>query len=156
MTVRKEGKEKEELRNVKEEIIHQFHIISEGVISQVKQVAEGVVNVNERLERTREELKAEIDNRTQLIAQAVVNLGERLDRTRQELKTDIQETREEFGEKLDKARQELKTDIQESRQEVLAAIKFSYSDLDKRLTTLEKEFSELKLRVEKIEGRSLS
>jgi len=134
MTVRKEGKKKEDLHNVREEIIHQFHIFSEGVISKIKQVAEGVVNFNERLDRTREELKAEIDNKTQLIAQAVVNLGERLDKTRQELKAEIQE----------------------SRQEVLAAIKFSYSELDKCLTTLEKEFLELKLRVEKIESRSIS
>ena len=35
----------------KEEIIHQFHMISEGVISQVKLVAEGVMNLDEKLTR---------------------------------------------------------------------------------------------------------
>jgi hypothetical protein len=50
----------------------------------------------------------------------------------------------------------LKAEIQETRQEVLAAVKFSYAELDKRLTTLEKEFLELKHRVEKIETRSIS
>ena len=59
-------------------------------------------------------------------------------------------------EKLDRTRQELKAEIQETRQEVLAAIKFSYAELDKRLTYLENEFLELKRRVEKIEGRSIS
>ncbi|MEI9479294.1 MAG: hypothetical protein WCO26_22365, partial [Deltaproteobacteria bacterium] len=68
------------------------------------------------------------------IAQAVVALDQKLDRTRHELKSEIQET----------------------RQEVLAAIKFSYAELDRRLTTLEKEFLELKLRVQKIESRSIS
>ena len=68
------------------------------------------------------------------VAEGVVNLNEKLDRTRQELKSEIQET----------------------RQEVLAAIKFSYAELDRRLTTLEKEFLELKLRVQKIESRSIS
>jgi chromosome segregation ATPase len=61
-----------------------------------------------------------------------------------------------LNDKLDRAHQELKTEIQETRQEVLAAVKFSYAELDRRLTTLEKEFLELKHRVEKIEGRSVS
>jgi uncharacterized protein YceH (UPF0502 family) len=49
----------------------------------------------------------------------------------------------------------LKAEIQETRQEVLAAVKFSYAELDKRLTTLEKEFIEVKHRVEKIESHSV-
>ena len=105
MSTRKGTATKEDLQIFKEEIVHQFHVISEGVIDQVKQVAEGVANVNEKLDRRFNELKAE---------------------------------------------------IQETRQEVLAAVKFSYADLDKRLTTLEKEFLELKHRVEKIETRSIS
>ncbi len=96
---------KENLKKFKEEIIHQFHVVSEGVIDQVKLVAEGVATVNE---------------------------------------------------KLDRIHQGLKIEIQETRQEILAAVKFSYAELDKRITTLEKEFLELKHRVEKIETRSIS
>ncbi len=59
-------------------------------------------------------------------------------------------------EELQKTRHELKSEIQETRQEVLAAIKFSYAELDRRITTLEQGFLELKQRVDKIEGRSLS
>ncbi len=136
---------KEDLKKFREEIVHQFHVISEDVISQVKQVAEGVANVNEKLDRTREELKAEIDNKIQPVAQAVGSLSEQLDKTRQELRSEIQGIR-----------QDLKAEIQETRQEVLAAVKFSYAELDKRITTLEKEFLELKHRVEKIESRSIS
>jgi transcriptional regulator of heat shock response len=33
----------------KKEIIHRFHVISEDVISQVKLVAEGVMNLDEKL-----------------------------------------------------------------------------------------------------------
>jgi hypothetical protein len=105
MPSQKNGLTKEDLKSFKEEIIHQFHVVSKGVIGQVKLVAEGVATVNE---------------------------------------------------KLDRIHQELKMEIQETRQEVLAAVKFSYAELDKRLTTLEKEFLELKLRVEKIESRSIS
>lgn len=102
---RKASGSKENFKKFREEIVHQFHVISEDVISQVKQVAEGVANVDEKLDRRFNELKAE---------------------------------------------------IQETRQEVLAAVKFSYAELDKRITTLEKEFLELKHRVEKIETRSIS
>ena len=35
----------------KKEMIHEFHIISEGVISQVKLVAEGVMNLDEKFSR---------------------------------------------------------------------------------------------------------
>jgi vacuolar-type H+-ATPase subunit D/Vma8 len=105
MPAPKGGLTKEDLKIFKEEIVHRFHVISEDVISQVKQVAEGVANVDEKLDRTR---------------------------------------------------QELRTEIQETRQEVLAAIKFSYAELDKRLTLLENEFLELKRRVEKIESRPIS
>ena len=102
---RKASGSKEDLNKFKEEIIHQFHVISEDIISQVKQVAEGVANVDE---------------------------------------------------KLDRRFNELNTEIQETRQEILAAVKFSYAELDKRITILEKEFLELKHRVEKIETRSIS
>ena len=90
MSTQKGSPIKEDLQNFKEEIVHQFHVISEGVIDQVKQVAEGVANVNEKLDRRFNGLKAE---------------------------------------------------IQETRQEVLAAVKFSYAELDKRLTTLEEGIS---------------
>jgi hypothetical protein len=79
---RKVPKSKEDLKKFRDEIVHQFHVISEDVISQVKQVAEGVANVDE---------------------------------------------------KLDRRFNELKTEIQETRQEVLAAVKFSYAELDKRI-----------------------
>ncbi len=57
MPARKNNPKKEDIRSSKEEIIHEFHVISEGIIGQVKQVAEGVASVNEKLDRTRQELK---------------------------------------------------------------------------------------------------
>ena len=141
MPSQKGGRAKQDLKGFKEEIVHQFHVISEGVIDQVKLVAEGVATVNEALERTRKELKEEINNKTQPIAQAVLELSGKV---------------VALDGKVDKIHQELKAEIQETKQEVLAAVKFSYAELDKRLTTLEKEFLELKMRVEKIESRSIS
>ena len=89
----------------KEDIIHQFHVISEDVISKVQLVAEGVATLNGKLDRH------------------------------------IDENHRQF---------------KETREEILAAVKFSYAELDRRISTLEAEMEELKRRVDKIERRSLS
>jgi len=170
MSARKPPKAKEDLKSFKEEMIHQMHVISENVIDQVKLVAEGVSNVDEKLERFREEIRVNLDNRISPLALAITTVNDKLDQTRQELRPEIQQVSEnlnqtrqelkaeilEVNDNLSKTRQELKTEIQESRQEILAATKFSYAELDRRLTTLEKEFLDLRLRFEKIESRSAS
>ena len=160
---------KDDLRKFREEIVHQFHVISEDVISQVKQVAEGVANVDEKLDRRFNELKAEIDNKTQPIAQAVLELTGKVAGLDGRVTTldgkvvaldgkvaSLDGKVVALDGKVDRSHEELKTEIRETRQEVLAAVKFSYAELDKRITTLEKEFLELKHRVEKIESRSIS
>ena len=45
---------------------------------------------------------------------------------------------------------------EEQHGDILAAVKFSYAELDKRITTLESEVKDLKLRMDKIEHRSVS
>jgi predicted RNase H-like nuclease (RuvC/YqgF family) len=88
-------------REFREDIIHRFHVISEDVISKVQLVAEGVANLNEKLDRHIDENKRE-------------------------------------------------------HKEILAAIKFSYAELDKRITVLETEMQDLKRRVDTLERRSIS
>ena len=53
---RKASGSKEDLKKFKEEIVHQFHVVSEGVIDQVKLVAEGVATVNVKRDRMFNEL----------------------------------------------------------------------------------------------------
>ena len=98
-------------------------------ITDLKQVAEGVANVNEKLDRRFNELKAEIDNKTQPIAQAVLELSgwvAALDDKVANLDGKVVA----LDGKVDKIHQELKTEIQGTKQEVLAAVKFSYAELD--------------------------
>jgi uncharacterized small protein (DUF1192 family) len=76
-------------------------VISEDVISKVQLVAEGVANLNEKLDRHIDENQRE-------------------------------------------------------HKDILAAIKFSYAELDKRMTVLETEMEDLKRRMDKIERRSVS
>jgi hypothetical protein len=89
----------------KEDIIHQFHVISKDVISKIQLVAEGVATLNEKFDR-------------------------RID--------DLEEKNEEH------------------HKDILAAVKFSYAELDRRITTLEAEMEDLKRRMDKIERRSVS
>ena len=85
----------------REDIVHQFHIISEDVISKVQLVAEGVANLNEKLDRHADENRKD-------------------------------------------------------HMETVAAIKFSYAELDRRITNLEAEMGDLKRRMDKMERRSVS
>jgi chromosome segregation ATPase len=89
----------------REDIVHQFHVISEDVISKVQLVAEGVATLNEKFDR-------------------------RID--------------------------ELEKKNEEQHKDILAAVKFSYAELDRRITTLEAEMEDLKRRMDKIERRSVS
>jgi chromosome segregation ATPase len=153
MTAEETGITKEDLTSFKEEIVQQFHVSAEGIRDEVKQLAEGIDVVDKKVERTRQELKEEIDNKTQPIAQAVVALNSKVAGLDNKV-TVLHGKVTALDAKVDKSHLELKTEIQETRREVLAAVKFSYAELDKRLTTLEQEFLDLKLRVEKIENRS--
>ncbi|MBM4340830.1 MAG: hypothetical protein FJ110_14970 [Deltaproteobacteria bacterium] len=90
---------------LKEEIVHQFHLISEDVISQMKLVAEGVMNLDEKFTREITDFRKESEH---------------------------------------------------THQEMMAMIKFSYAELDRRVSTLEGEVQELKRRVDQIERRSVS
>jgi len=69
---------KDDLKSLKEEIIHEFHVVSENIIDQVKLVAEGVATVNEKLERMSEELKEEIASKTQPIVQVLFELSRKV------------------------------------------------------------------------------
>ncbi|GEM_PF-1058473 len=89
----------------KDEIIHQFHVISKDVISQVKLVAEGVISLDEK-----------------------------------------------FTQEISIFRRE----NEQAHEEIKAMIKFSYAELDRRISALETEVQELKRRVDQIERRSIS
>jgi hypothetical protein len=86
----------------REDIIHRFHVISGDVIRKVQLVAEGVANLNEKLNQ------------------------HHIDENKREHK------------------------------DILAAIKFSYAELDRRITALETDMQDLQRRMNKIERRSVS
>jgi len=89
-----------EMKGLEERVFHQFHITAEGLRDEIKLVAEGVMNLNEKFDREISSFRKEVTY---------------------------------------------------SHEELKAMIKFSYSEPDRRLTSVESELDNLKHRVEKIE-----
>jgi predicted RNase H-like nuclease (RuvC/YqgF family) len=94
---------KVEMKDTEERVLHQYHITAEGLRDDIKQVAEGVMNLNEKFDREISQFRKEVAH---------------------------------------------------SHEELKAMIKFSYSELDRRITALEIELENLKHRIEKIERSS--
>ena len=72
-----------------------------------------------------------LDRKIQQIAEGVTNLGETFDRDMTALRGE-----NEAG-----------------HREILAAVKFSYAELDRRMTTVEREIVSFKTRLENLESR---
>jgi len=68
------------LGDFKGEIIHQFQVISEDVISKVRQVAEGVINLDEKLDRRIDGLDRKMEENHQDVLSAIKFSYAELDR----------------------------------------------------------------------------
>ena len=65
MPAQNAGVTKEDLKNIKEEIIHEFHRGAEIISGELKVLAERIFALNEKIERFHQEVKDEIKNKTQ-------------------------------------------------------------------------------------------
>ena len=84
------GITKKDLQSFKDEIIHQFHIISEGLIDQIKLLAEGNSGIIQRLDRVEEENKHE-----HLETRALIKISfSQLDRRISDLESQMKEVQE--------------------------------------------------------------
>lgn len=84
-----------------EEAVHRFQIITEKLEDKILQIAEGVTNLNEKIDRRINDMNHSMEQR---------------------------------------------------HQDLLAAIKFSYAELDKRISTLEIQLNQLDERVRRLES----
>jgi len=55
----------------KKEIVHEFHIISEGVINKLQLVAEGVINLGEKVDRRMDDLEKKNEQQHKYILAAI-------------------------------------------------------------------------------------
>jgi chromosome segregation ATPase len=104
------------LGKFKEEIIHEFHVVSEGMMDHIKLLAEGHSGVVQKLDRVETRLEG-VENR--------------LDKV--EIRLDHMETR------LD----HMEAENERQHMETRSLIKLSFSELDNRLSSLELQVKEL-------------
>jgi hypothetical protein len=90
MNSRKDSVTKKDLRALKDEIIQKFHIISEGLIDQIKLLAEGHSGIIQKLERMEKE-----NGRQHLETRSLVKLSfSELDRRISDLESQMKEVQE--------------------------------------------------------------
>jgi uncharacterized protein YceH (UPF0502 family) len=91
------------------------------------------------------ELREDIIHQSHLISEDLI------DRIKQ-----VSEGVVNLNEKFERRFDDLNKKIDQNHRDVLAAIKFSYAELDRRITALEAEMEDLKQRMDRIERRSVS
>jgi hypothetical protein len=88
---------KGDLKNFKEEIVHQFHVVSEGLIDQIKLLADGHSGVVQKIDRVEKELvemrKENEDHHLETRALIKISFSA-LDRRLSELESQVKELQE--------------------------------------------------------------
>jgi hypothetical protein len=133
MSAREEASTKEDLKKFKEEIIHEFHVISGGLIDQIKLLAEGHAGIIERFKGVDGRLDR-IEKENELLVKGQLGIIQRLD---------------QMDARLDHMEKESERQHLETR----ALVKLSFSELDRRLSNLESQVKDLQEWRKQIEGR---
>jgi len=118
------------LGKFKEEIIHEFHIVAEGLTDHMKLLAEGHSGLAQRLDRVETRLGG-VEIRLDRTEAGQLGIVQRLDHM--ETRFDHMETRFDHME-AENVRQHMET---------RSLIKLSFSELDNRLSSLELQVKEL-------------
>ncbi|MBM4349989.1 MAG: hypothetical protein FJ106_08915 [Deltaproteobacteria bacterium] len=128
---------KADLKEFKDEIIHEFHVVSEGLMDHIKLLAEGHSGVVQRLDRVDTRFD-QVEIRLDRVETRLDHMETRLDRV--DTRFDQVETRlDRVDTRLDHMGKENERQHIETR----ALIKLSFSELDKRLSDLESQVKEL-------------
>jgi hypothetical protein len=90
MDARKDHLTKKDLQSFKEEIVHQFHLISEGLIDQIKLLAEGHSGIIQRIDRMEKE-----NERQHLETRALVKISfSEMDKRLSDLESQVKDLQE--------------------------------------------------------------
>jgi hypothetical protein len=90
MGTRKEVPIKEDLKKFKEEIVHEVHVISEGLIDQIKLLTEGHSGIIDRLDRMEKE-----NERQHIETRSLVKISfSELDRRVSDLESQVKDLQE--------------------------------------------------------------
>jgi chromosome segregation ATPase len=145
---------KKDLKEFKEEIIHQFHLISEGLIDQIKLLAEGHSGIIEQIGGVKTRLGG-VETRLEGVETRLGGVENRLDQV--EIRLDGVETRLDRVEtRLDGVETRLDHMEKENERQHLetrSLVKISFSELDRRLSNLESQVNELQEWRKEVEAR---
>jgi chaperonin cofactor prefoldin len=133
MGVHEEFATKKDLITFKEEIIHEFHIVAEGLTDHMKLLAEGHSGLAQKLDRVETRLDG-VETRLDRAESGQLGIVQRIDHM---------ETRFDHMEK-ENERQHIET---------RALIKLSFSELDNRLSSLELQVKELQAWRKQVQDR---
>ena len=97
--VRNEVPTKEDLKKFKEEIIHEFHLISEGLIDQIKLLAEGHSGIIDRLDRMEKENERQHQETRALVKISFSELDRRVSDLESQVK-DLQDWKKQIQSRL--------------------------------------------------------
>jgi len=142
---------KKDLITFKEEIIHEFHIVAEGLTDHMKLLAEGHSGLSQRLDGVETRLEG-VETRLDRTEAGQLGIIQRLDRVETRLEgVETRLDRTESGQlgiiqRLD--HMETRFDHMEAENvrqhmETRSLIKLSFSELDNRLSSLELQVKEL-------------
>ena len=95
MNTSKEAATKEDLEKFQQEIIHEFHVISEGLVDQIKLLAEGHSGILHRFDRIEKENERQHSETRALIKISFSELDRRLSDLESQVK-DLQEWRKQI------------------------------------------------------------
>ena len=95
MNAPKEGATKGDLEKFQQEIIHEFHVISEGLVDQIKLLAEGHSGILHRFDRIEKENERQHSETRALIKISFSELDRRLSDLESQVK-DLQEWRKQI------------------------------------------------------------
>ena len=96
MEATKDAATREDLQKFQQEIIHEFHVISEGLVDQIKLLAEGHSGILHRFDRIEKENERQHSETRALIKISFSELDRRLSDLESQVK-DLQEWRKQIG-----------------------------------------------------------
>jgi len=125
------------LGKFKEEIIHEFHIVAEGLTDHMKLLVEGHSGLAQRLDRVETKLDG-VETRLDRTEAGQLGIIQRLDHMEVRL-GQVETGQSGIIQRLDRMEKENERQHQETR----SLFKLSFSELDNRLSSLELQVKEL-------------
>jgi len=139
--------------------IDELHEENEKAHQQMREeMWRAVRDLSRENEKAHQQMREENEKAHQQLYQEINSLREENEKAHQQMREENEKAHQQMREENEKAHQQLYQEInslreenEKAHQEILSAIKFSYAELDRRLTILENKYINLENRLKKLE-----